>query len=152
MPLGIEAADLYYQMTSALILCAAENFIMLGNNYSSIGPVNHVSLLSDFMYQTALYAVTTSKNLGIFKRILLNNSPVHSCLYTFPKKETHTYPCNPHFCHGEVLYFVTDYTETYVITAPFMIPLKSSLMMKLQIVKSLTYMCIPVKVKPVFMQ
>ena len=64
LPLGSEAADLYHQMTSAL--CAAENSVILRNSCTGIGPVNRVSLLSDSMHQTALNAVTTSKNLKEF--------------------------------------------------------------------------------------
>ena len=52
---------------------------------------------------------------------------MHSRLYTLPKKRntcTVSYPCNSCICHGEVLYFVTDYTETYAIILPFMNPIK----------------------------
>ena len=125
LPLGSEAADVYYQMIS--VSHTTGNSVVLGNNCSGIGPVNRVSSLSDSMHQTALYTVTISKNLGIFKRILLNNSAVHSRLHTQPKKRntyTVSYLHNSDHCHGEVLYFVTDYTETYAIVVSFTNPIK----------------------------
>ena len=47
---------------------------------------------------------------------------MHSRLYTHPKKRN-TYTISyQHSSHH--LYFVTDYTETYAITVPFMNPIK----------------------------
>ena len=85
LPSDSEAATLYKQITG--LNCIAENSVVIGSNCFGLGSVDHISSLPNFLHQQALTKVTTSKSLGIFKRIFLNQHVIHSLLYTLPKKE-----------------------------------------------------------------
>ena len=66
--------------------------------------------------------MTNSRNLGIFKKITISKPTFHSLKYTQLKKRnsyTIKYQYNNNSFHGEVLYFVTNYSQTFAIVTPF---------------------------------
>ena len=117
---GTEAEILYRQMTDATY--HTESSVAIGSNCTGLGPVEHRVSLPNEMHQQALMKVTSSKNLGLFKRISLSQLLIHSMQYTQLKKRnnyTIEYQYNHSSFHGEVLYFVTDYSQTFAIVTPF---------------------------------
>lgn len=117
---GTEADTLYHQMTD--VSYQPESSVAIGSDCIGLGSVEHRSSLLNPTHQQALMKVTSSKNLGIFKKIALGKLVLHSLQYTRVKKRnnyTIKYQYSHISFHGEVLYFITDYLQTFAIVAPF---------------------------------
>lgn len=117
---GTEAETLYYQMTDVTYHPGSSGAI--GNNCIGLGPVEHRFSLPNHIHQQTLTKVTSSKNLGVFKRISLGRLLLHSMQYAQLKKwnnYTIGYQYNHSPFHGEVLYYVTDYLQTFAVVTPF---------------------------------
>ena len=64
--LGTEEDALYHQMTDASY--EPESSVAIGSNCTGLGSVEHRYSLLNPTHQHALMKVTSSKNLGIFKK------------------------------------------------------------------------------------
>ena len=67
--------------------------------------------------------ITTSTQLGTFKQAVIKQTTFHSLSNTQSKKRnsyTISYKYNGEPCHGEILYFITDFIKSYAaIILPF---------------------------------
>lgn len=114
-----EPAMLYYQMTK---MDVPGNISTIEGNCVVLGLMEKKAQLSDPLHQRALMRVTTSKQLGIFKRAMVKQGIFYSLSHTQSKKRnsyTISYKYNDEHFHGEILYFVADLTESYAIITPF---------------------------------
>ena len=78
--------------------------------------------LSDSLHQEALVKVTQSQQLGTFKRAMIKQTTFHSLSHTQSKRRnsyTVSYKYNGEPCHGEILYFVNNFIESYATIVPF---------------------------------
>ena len=81
---GTEEDALYHQMTD--VSYHPESSVAVGSNCIGLGSVEHKSLLPNPSHQQALMKVTSSKSLGVFKKISLGKLLLHSLQYTRLKK------------------------------------------------------------------
>ena len=91
-------------------------------NQRSLGLINQTNELNDSVHQRALLEVTTSTQLGIFSRAAIGSQVFHSLQHTQAKKRnsyTVAYYYNDESYHGEIMYFVTDFSSIFAVVAPF---------------------------------
>lgn len=83
--------------------------------------------LSNPIHHQALLHIIKCKEVGIFKRALVNQiTVIHSLSHTQPQKRNSyivSYHHQGKFSHGEILYFVTDYSQGYAVILSFTNPL-----------------------------
>ena len=113
-----DAAIIYEQITSLKCVSLTER-----DCYEIMGEVKPCSQLSNASHQQALLNTTKNTELGTFNRVKIGSLSIHSKQHKQPKKRnsyTVSYELNKKYHHGEVLYFVKDYSEMYAIIEPFM--------------------------------
>ena len=112
-----EAAELYYNMTSVIkIPESAQN--IRGNGFA-IGLIEKRSQLPGIIQKKV---ECKGNQFGIFKRASNGTSIMHSLQYTQSKKRnnyTIAYHDEEKLCHGQILYYFTDYLQIYAVIAPF---------------------------------
>ena len=81
---GTEEDALYHQMTD--VSYHPESSVAIGSNCIGLGLVEHKSSLPNPSHQQTLMKVTSSKSLGVFKKISLGKLLLHSLQYTRLKK------------------------------------------------------------------
>ena len=114
-----EPALIYQQLNN---MDLSSNNSIVGSNCIALGAIEKKMQLSDPLHQEALVKITRSQQLGIFKRATVKHTTFHSLSHTQSKRRnsyTVSYKYNGEPCHGEILYFVTDFTESYAIIVPF---------------------------------
>ena len=115
-----EALALYHQMTATSLI--PENFTKVGDDCFAIGSIEHVHQLPNSKHQEELVKVTSiNTQIGVFNRVVVGHQTIHSVKYTRSKKRnnhTVTYNYNGIKCHGEILYYVTNYS-VFAIIRPF---------------------------------
>lgn len=121
-----EALVLYHQMTATSVI--PDNLTRVGDNCFAIGPIDHMHQLLNNKHQEEFVKVagSTCTQIGVFKRASVGHQIIHSVQYTRSKKRNnHTvaYNYNNSKFHGEVLYYVTNYSEIFTIIRPFSNPL-----------------------------
>lgn len=121
---GSESITIYQQMTSKIKI--PDNSLFVGTDCIALGSVDKRTHLPNPIHHKALSYIT---KFGIFKRTLINQVIViHSPSHSQPQKRnsyTVSYQHQGKFNHGEILYFVTDYSQAYAIISPFTNPLLS---------------------------
>ena len=88
----------------------------------ALGEIMYCSHLSNSSHQMALFKVTKSKKLAKFNRAMVYGNIYHSLEHKQPKKRnsyTVTYDYNNNHFHGEILYFVTEFSQIFAIIVPF---------------------------------
>lgn len=79
--------------------------------------------LPNSKHQEELVKVTSiNTQIGVFNRVMVGHQIIHSVKYMRSKKRnnhTITYNYNGIKCHGEILYYVTNYSEIFAIIRPF---------------------------------
>ena len=120
-----ESMIFYQQMTSKIKV--PDNLLFIGRGCIALGSVDNRTQLSNPIHHQALLHTTKCKEVGIFKRALVNQiTVIHSLSHTQPQKRnsyTVSYHHQGKFSHGEILYFVTDYSQGYAVILPFTNPL-----------------------------
>lgn len=122
---GGESISIYQQMTSKIKI--SDNTLFVGTDCIALGSVDKRTCLPNPIHHQALLCITKHKEFGIFKRALINQvTVIHSLSHSQPQKRnsyTVSYQHQGKFNHGEILYFVTDYSQAYAIISPFTNPL-----------------------------
>ena len=88
----------------------------------ALGQVNYCPHLINRSHQIALFKITNSKKLATFNRAMVHGNIYHSLQHKQPKKRnsyTVTYDYNKNHFHGEILYFVTDFSQIFAVIIPF---------------------------------
>ena len=114
-----EPGIIYRQITKMDI---SSNTSIIGSDCIVLGIIEKKGQLSNPLHQEALMNITTSTQLGTFKRAVVKQTTFHSLSHTQSKKRnsyTVSYKYNGEPCHGEILYFITDFIESYAIILPF---------------------------------
>ena len=117
---GSEEERFYHHMTSTKHHSDRE--VNICENQRSLGLINQTNELNGPVHQRALLEVTTSTQLGIFSRAAIGSQVFHSLQHTQAKKRnsyTVAYYYNDESYHGEIMYFVTDFSSIFAVVAPF---------------------------------
>ena len=111
-----EASIIYQQFTNVDL---TGNKLIVSTNCVALGMIERKAQLSNPLHQEALMNITSSQQLGTFKRATVKQITFYSLSHTQAKSYTVSYEHNSKFYHGEILYFVTDFFESYAIVIPF---------------------------------
>lgn len=115
-----DASAFYHCMTATFLL--PENSVAVLNNCFAIGPIDYISELTEQTHREELAKLTDSTPIGMCKRASVGQQIIHSLQYTRSKKRnnyTISYTYGNMKFHGEILYFVTDFSELFAIIRPF---------------------------------
>ena len=120
-----EEAMLYYHMTSVIQL--PDNAQNIGDNNFAIGMIEQRNKLPEIVQKKVTFNThSCGCGFGIFKRASNGtNNIMHSLQYNKSKKRnnhTVSYHHKEKLCHGQILYFFTDYSQIFAVISPFTEP------------------------------